>query len=277
MSSDRQSLIVSIALHGIALGALAMFIHLNLLQAEEQPLVLELVVLPDEMEAPPAEETPPSPEKTAIESPQFNPALPRVLPDVNIPEPEPEPEPTPPPPAPKPEPTPTPRPEPKPEPTPAPTPTPPKPQPIDISQFRKDNPLRRVDNPAPTPRPSPSPAPIINAPKLDLSNITVSSSPISPSANADQVAKYQGRLKAAIDINWDQPSAGSGTEWAEVSFRVFSNGSIGEVKINGKNGPAAFVESVKQAVATTAPIGPRPAGWDGYMSIIFRLHQVGRN
>lgn len=261
MSSDRQSIIASIVLHGIALGALALLIYLNPLQAEEEPVVLELVDLPPDM----PDQAEPTPEQAqpAVERVQINPALPREMPDIAIPEP---PAPTPP----EPEPQRTPEPEPRPVVTPQP-PKPPKPQMTNMTDFRKEHGVRRVDSPAPAPRRAPTPAPRINAPTVSLENTTPSPPPSASNANADLIAKYYSRLKNAIELSWDKPSAGSGSEWAEVSFRVFSNGSIGNIKIEDRNAPDAFVESVRQAIATTLPIGPPPSGMPKRVTITFRL------
>lgn len=277
MSNERQSIVYSVMLHSVAIGILAFFIFVKPLKAEDQPVVLELVSLPEEMPQPPQPEQVTTPE--AISIPVVNPTLPRDLPDIKIPEPEPEPvapTPQPEPVAPKPEPvkpkveTPKPKPEPKVE-APKPKPEPQKPKPIDISKFRQEHGERKPDAPRPTPQ--------RDVPNVGVKAPTapdIKASPQQPTRSSNTVNPnllegYKARLKTAIELNWDKPTAGAGTEWVDVRFRVYSNGSIGEVTILNRNGPEAFVQSVKRAIQSTLPIGPPPPGWDGWTVIRFEL------
>ncbi|GHC04976.1 energy transducer TonB [Cerasicoccus arenae] len=261
MNNNRQAFIASIVLHSIAIGLLALVIFINPIKAEEQPIVLELVILPDESPLTPAT---PAPPRLEVEKIQVNEIMPRDMPDINLPEPEPEPIVETPPPPPSPPVTP-PKPEPKPEVV---KPEPRKPQMVDLKDFLKDN-KRRETKPAPTPQHQVE-APKINI-KPDLSNLTSAQPSHTAQAASPFLASYQQRLRNAVELNWNKPSAGSGQETADVRFRVYPNGSIGEVTILRSNGPTAFVESIKQAVQSTISIGPRPSGWDGLMTITFRL------
>ncbi|MGE9295544.1 MAG: energy transducer TonB [Puniceicoccales bacterium] len=272
MTNDRQAFIASAVLHVAALGLVAAFVFIKPFKPKEQPVVLELVTLPDDPQPAP---TPPTP-RPNLDQPDFTPPPTRALPKINIPEPEPEPAPTPPPPEPTPEPKPEPRVEPKPKPEPAPKPTPkpepPKPKTMSIDDFKKSHGLPdqvRRDQP----RQSNAPAP-----RIDTSNITknLNSLSIKPSTStaaksSPLIAQYQARLVQAVELRWNKPPAGTGREWAEVSFQVSKNGTISNVRILKSNGPDAFITSIRQAIQDTPSIGPRPDGWNGEMTITFRL------
>ncbi|WP_309396379.1 TonB C-terminal domain-containing protein [Cerasicoccus maritimus] len=264
MTNNRQAFIASVVLHSIAIGVLALFIFIDPLRAEEKPIVLELVSLPDETPAPDAP-TPPTPTTPTVEEFKVSESQHRKLPDINIPEPQPEA----PPPAPKPpEPVVTPKPIEKPKPKAEPKPEPPKPKMTSFKDFQKNHDMRPSTPTPPKPRSS------TVAPQIKTNKISIQPSQIAPStaaANSSVVASYQKRLRDAIELNWDRPVSGSGNEYTEIRFRVFSNGSIGEIKIVRSNGPSAFVSSVRTAVATQVSIGARPQGWDGLMTITFRL------
>ncbi|MEO0796957.1 MAG: energy transducer TonB [Verrucomicrobiota bacterium] len=269
MRDNKQAFIASTVLHIVALGVVAGFILVKP-KEPEQPVVLELVVLPEENDTP----TPPTPEPvTEFTPPQIEEVQPRKLPDVNIPEPEPEP----PPPEPEPEPelveeTPPPPPEPKPEPKkPEPKPEKPKVQKMDINQFRKKHGL-----PDQVKRTQPKPQ--VTTHKIDTSKINQDLQKVqtlsytsSAKASTPQIAAYEKRLVQAIELRWNKPTAGSGDEWAQVKFTVAANGTISNIRVLKSQGPASFVASIKAAIQSTSSIGPRPKGWNGEMTIIFRL------
>ncbi|WP_309381576.1 TonB C-terminal domain-containing protein [Cerasicoccus frondis] len=270
MTNQRKATIVSVALHCAAVLLLAAFIFIDPLRAEDKPVEFELVTLPPDAQQP---ETPtPQPPQPRLDQPDVRPSQ-INLPEIDIPEPEPEPQP--PPPAPKPpEPVVTPKPEPVTPPKPVekpkaePKPEPPKPKMMSLADFDRKNDRRETPQQRPTQRAT-TEAPKINTDINIKVPTTVTPSPAA--ANSSLVASYQQRLRNAIELNWDRPASGSGSENAVIQFRVFSNGSIGEVKILNSKGPSTFVESVRQAVITQVSIGPRPQGWDGLMSITFRL------
>lgn len=253
MTTDRQAFIASIALHGAALGLLAAFIFITPFPPEEQPVVLELVVLPDANPPTPA----PAPELPSLVQPEIAETPPRPLPDISIPEPEPAP---------------TPAPAPQPEPV-AETPPPPQPRLMSMDDFRRQHDLPDQAKPRVPPRPA-TPAPRIDTSRVtaNLSKLlTVSPAPANATTASPQLIAYQQRLVQAIELRWNKPTSGSGDEWAEARFSVGPDGRISNVRIIRSNGPAVFVDSVKNAITSATSVGPRPAGWSGDMTITFRL------
>ncbi|WP_269542110.1 TonB C-terminal domain-containing protein [Cerasicoccus fimbriatus] len=238
MTNQRQAFITSVVLHCTAIGLLALFIFIDPLRAEEQPVVLELVTLPDETPQPES----PQPPQPVLEQPQVRQIQDRQLPDVNIPEPKVEPKPTP-----------------KPE--------PPKPKMMSLADFDK-----KVDRRDATPTP-PKPRSTAVAPSVNTNikiDVPTTVAPSNAAANSSLVENYKTRLRNAIELSWNRP-VDIGNTWAEFQFYVYPNGSIGKIEVKRSNASPAFIESIRKLLESQTPIGPTPQGWQGNMTITFRL------
>lgn len=249
--STRQSLILSVSIHIIAVVALLLagWVHLD---ADEEPVVFELVTpgdLAPPTAAPPTESAAePSPEPVEplpdLAAPTFEPLLPAPA-DVTLPEPTPEPPPVE---------------SPKPAPQTPPQPATPAPKQLSYKEWlaQRDKPLPdRVQTRPNTPRKVNAPS--ITAPDLSRLRSTIESDRFDfnqvAAGQRDALQSYFSTLVTRLRNAFEPPS--SGLE-ARVSFTVASDGSLQNVRITRSSGDDAFDLAVKQAFARVRGPGAPP-------------------
>ncbi|MGQ4273353.1 energy transducer TonB family protein [Terrihabitans sp. B22-R8] len=224
-------------------------------------------------ETPPerVEETPPEPVEEVVEPP---PEPPPPEPVEEIQEPPPEVVEQEPPPEPLPEPPPeeiveTPPPPPAEEAVVAmPPPPPPKPvikKPVvekpKPKKPEKPKPVKRAERPKPKPSQA-SAASAAAASTRQRSEVAGSGARATP----NEINRYTGRVRAAIERRKRRPSGASGGGTVHVSFTILASGQVTGVRVTGSSGNPALDAAARDAV-TSASIPPIPAGMAGRMNL----------
>ncbi|AWI09051.1 energy transducer TonB [Ereboglobus luteus] len=92
-------------------------------------------------------------------------------------------------------------------------------------------------------------------------------------AERGQMEAYFALLAQRIRQAQEKPEGLSSELVVRIEFQVYSNGTIGAVKIVRSSGNRAFDDSVLKAIRTVRPIGPRPDGKSGAKVADFRMRE----
>jgi TonB family protein len=298
----RMGTVVSVVCHGILILCLLVFSFWNPLNSKEEIPVMELVQFPDGTEVTMGENTSPPPalgeevsqpaeDTMSLPEPAPRPTLDiPAMPSIEKLDIPPEPAPPEPvsPPAPQPVPVPQPTPAPKPAPVapkPAPAPSPAPPKIMSEEEFRKLH-GNKKPQPARTPTRPPVVAPTVSTGTTPISVPSISRSKTSGSpsgtaggsargvagvANGPLQENYLNRVRSILDDTWVRPVHLAKGLFAEVEFRVESNGQIVLARFLQTSGNSEFDETVKLAFLNARRAPPSPDGRVLVNKVVFML------
>ncbi len=153
---------------------------------------------------------------------------------------------------------------------PAPQPRP-KPKPreiINISDFRKQNPLPKPRPVQPAVRP-PVSVPTLKVPDAETPQARTSSRELSPQ-QINALANYNARLRQRLDAAWKKPANMGGVPLELTAiFQVSASGNISQIRFSPGSGNAAFDASVLAALRSVINAGPTPTGQSHTFSMKF--------
>jgi colicin import membrane protein len=91
--------------------------------------------------------------------------------------------------------------------------------------------------------------------------------------DGSQLERYFSLLKARLKENHEKPSGLSDTLVARVEFFVSADGAISKVRIIRSSGSEEFDRSVREALARTKSIGPRPDKKGEVVELEFKMRE----
>ena len=221
--------VTSLVLHAAALVVLVFFVLVDFFRPKKSVHVFEMVSLP---------------ESQAV---QDRPPV-QVPPKLDLPELKPMPV--------KPQPQSQPRPKPKPR------------EIINISDFRKKNPLPKPRPVQPVVRP-PVSVPTLRVPDAETPQARTPSRELSPQ-QINALANYNARLRQRLDAAWKKPANMGGVPLGLTAiFQVSASGNISQIRFSPGSGNAAFDASVLAALRSVINAGPTPTGQSHTFSMKF--------
>ena len=147
----------------------------------------------------------------------------------------------------------------KPQPAPQPAPKPAPREIINISDFRKKNPLPKPRPAQPAARP-PVTVPTLKVPDAETPQVRTPSRELSPQ-QINALASYNARLRQRLDAAWKKPANIGGVPLElKVIFQVSASGNISQIRFSPGSGNATFDASVLAALRSVINAGPTPTG-----------------
>lgn len=138
----------------------------------------------------------------------------------------------------------------------------PKPAPreiINISDFRKKNPLPKPRPAQPAARP-PVTVPTLKVPDAETPQVRTPSRELSPQ-QINALTNYNARLRQRLDAAWKKPANMGGVPLElKAIFQVSASGNIYQIRFSPGSGNAAFDASVLAALRSVINAGPTPTG-----------------
>ena len=267
--SSKTGFVVSVTIHVLFFGVLLLFVWMNMWKPEPQPVIFEIVAMPEDAPIRQPAEQPPAPDLDDLLDPadikKFEPV---DLPDIRMPEPPPQVAPAPAPPPPKPQNRPEEKPQPREEPVTR----------MTAEEFRK-----KYGTPQPRTRTQPTQqrttvqAPSINvdASLKSLSSILDSTSQRQAesmtASQRDALAAYIGRLRSSIEIAWDRPKGIPAGFETVIEFSIAPSGAISNARIVRSSGNQVLDASVLNAVRSARAVGQLPASKTMSFMLPFRI------